>query len=84
MKPYQHYMCALLQNPEWFKSTIARYGGRDSIGTPELATAISNLETDLRNRFDLDDDASDSCEPKKEFDVEGFLKDSDPPPKVGP
>jgi hypothetical protein len=82
MKPYQHYMYALLQNPEWMKSTIARYGRNDSIGMPELATAIDNLDSALRNKFDLDD-ANDSCESQKEFDVEGFCKDSDPP-KAGP
>jgi len=100
MKPYQHYIYALLQNPEWMKSTIARYGRNDAIGAPELATAIDNLESALRTKFDLDDDAVEASVviggplrfnahgafddiSKNEFEVEGFLKDSEPP-KAGP
>jgi len=78
MKTYEQYMCALLRNPEWFKSTVARYGRHDTIGAPELATAVSNLESALRQKFDLDDDATDSPE-LKEFDAEAFARDSDPP-----
>lgn len=81
MKPYQQYMCALLQNPEWMKSTIARYGRHDSVGAVELATAVSNLEDALRDRFDVDECADSGEAPlSNEFEVEGFLKDSDPPP----
>ena len=70
MKKYEQYMCAILSNPEWMKSVVDRYGSRGSVGMPELATAVSNLEAALATKF-----------PEKEFDVESFVRDSEPPPK---
>jgi len=95
MKTYQQYMCALLQNTEWMKSTIARYGRNDgTIGAVELVTAIADCDSALRDKFDLEKTFIASVEIDgdlrfnghgvfdhlgKEFEVEGFLKDSEPP-----
>ncbi len=69
MKKHEQYMCALLSNPEWMRSTIERFGRNGSIGMPELASAISILDKALSEKF-----------ADKEFDVESFCKDSNPPP----
>lgn len=57
------YIHGLLSNPEFIKNVVQRYGSHGSIGMPELATAISNLQTSLEDKF-----------PKKEFEVDGFMK----------
>lgn len=70
MSIMKQYINALLSNPEFFKNVVQRYGAHGSIGMPELATAISNLESSLEEKLS-----------KKEFEVEGFMKvPSDCPP----
>lgn len=67
-KRIETYMTAILNNPEWMKTVAARYGRDGSVGMPELATAVLNLENALLQRLT-----------EKEFDVEAFSRDSDPP-----
>lgn len=75
-KRIEVYMVAILSNPEWMKSVARRYGSPSvsdfSIGMPELATAVMNLENALLAKL-----------PEKEFDVEAFTRDSDPPKSGG-
>ena len=73
-KRIESYMVAILSNPEWMKSVARRYGSPGhtelaaTVGMPELATAVMNLENALIAKL------SD-----KEFDVEEFTKNSYPP-----
>lgn len=60
MKTHEQYMVAILQNPEWMKSVVARYGRDGSIGAPEVATAIMNLHNQLADKLDVDEDAGES------------------------
>lgn len=65
MKPYQQYIRALCQNPEFIKSIAHRYGAILSSGpelvcnisNAQLATAIANLEEELSKRLDVDEDS---------------------------
>ena len=69
MKTHEQYVCAILQNPEWFKTVVARYGNGETVGTPQIATAILNLHNDLADRLDVDEDVSeDSPEDSSESD----------------
>jgi hypothetical protein len=74
-KRIESYMVAILSNPEWMKSVARRYGSYDtavgySVGMPEIATAVLNLETALTNKL-----------PDEKFDVDAFANGSEPPPR---
>jgi hypothetical protein len=73
-KRIETYMVAILSNPEWMKSVARRYGSADdkgyTVGMPELATAVLNLENALKNKL-----------PEEGFDVEAFSRGSEPPPR---
>jgi hypothetical protein len=56
----ENYMCAILSNPEWMKQVAQRYGQHESVGAPEIATAVRNLENSLREKLDVDEDTDSS------------------------
>jgi hypothetical protein len=55
MKPYQHYACALLKNPEWLKVVAHRYGNNNLPTQAQLACAISDLLKEMKVYLDGDE-----------------------------
>lgn len=44
----QKYVESLLQNPEWFKNAVSRYGVNGTINLGQLSQSINDLEIEIQ------------------------------------